>query len=306
MVEITLLAAFTRNVAECWGPAGTRWLTGLPESAGQVLRDWDLQLDRPYPLSLNWVTRVRRADGSAAVLKMGVPESEHLSEEVAALEFFGGRGAISVLARDPVRGALLLEEAAPGVPARSLVPDRDEAATATLIGVIRRLHRPAPPGIALPELAARRASFDEHLRRFPGDDPLPRHLVERAGQLLTELCATATERVVLHGDLHHDNVLTAGREPWLAIDPHGVVGDPGYEIGAMLYNPDPMTDDDTLLDLVPARIEQLADGLGMPIDRVVAWGFVQAVLSDVWKADSADAGIGRPLRLARLLLPRLP
>jgi streptomycin 6-kinase len=306
MVEITLPDTFTRQVAESWGAPGVRWLAELPGMAAQVLHDWDLRLDRLYPLSQNWVTRVLRADGSAAVLKMGVPDSEHLPQEAAALEFFAGRGAISVLARDTERGALLLEEATPGTQARSLVPDRDEAATATLITVIRRLHRPAPPGVALPELAARRESFDAHLRRFPGDAPLPRYLVERAGRLLSELCGTATERVVLHGDLHHDNVLTAGREPWLAIDPHGVIGDPGYEIGAMLYNPDPMDADDTVLKLVPARIEQLADGLDMPIERVVAWGFVQAVLSEVWNAEGDGVGTGRPLRLAHLLLPRLP
>ncbi|WIM94725.1 aminoglycoside phosphotransferase family protein [Actinoplanes oblitus] len=308
MVKIALPGTFQRRVMDCWGLAGTRWLADFPEIANQVLRDWDLRLDRTYPLSLNWVTRVHRADGSAAVLKMGVPESEHLTHEVAALEFFGGRGAVTVLARDAARGAVLLEEATPGVQARSLVPDRDETATATLIDVMHRLHRPAPPGIALPELAARRASFDEHLLRFPADDPLPRHLVELAGRLLTELCATASERVVLHGDLHHDNVLTAGREPWLVIDPHGVVGDPGYEIGAMLYNPDPMDDDDTVLELVPARIEQLADGLRMPVERVVSWGFVQAVLAEVWNAggDSTGTRTGRPLRLAHLLLRRLP
>ncbi|GLW34845.1 aminoglycoside phosphotransferase family protein [Actinoplanes regularis] len=306
MVEIALPDTFTRQVTENWGAAGARWLAELPAIATQVLRDWDLRLERPYPLSLNWVTRVRRADGSTAVLKMGVPESDHLAREAAALAFFGGRGAISVLGHDAERGALLLEEAAPGERARSLVPGRDEVATAALLGVIRRLHRPAPSGIALPELATRRESFDAHLRRFPGDGPVPRHLVERARGLLGELCATATQRVVLHGDLHHDNVLTAGREPWLAIDPHGVVGDPGYEIGAMLYNPGPMDADDTVLKLVPTRIEQLADGLGMPIERVVAWGFVQAVLSEVWNAEGDGADTGRPLRLARLLLPQLP
>ncbi len=306
MVEIVLPDTFTRQVIENWGTAGARWLAALPALATEVLRDWDLRLERTYPLSLNWVARALRADGSAVVLKMGVPESVHLAQEATALKFFGGRGAISVLDHDVERGALLLEEAAPGVRARSLVPGRDEAATAALLGVIRRLHRPAPPGIALPELAARRESFDAHLRRFPGDGPVPRHLVARAGRLLDELCASATQRVVLHGDLHHDNVLAAEREPWLAIDPHGVVGDPGYEIGAMLYNPDPMDVDDTVLKLVPARIEQLADGLGMPTERVVAWGFVQAVLSEVWNAEGDSAGTGRPLRLARLLLPRVP
>jgi len=84
---------------------------------------------------------------------------------------------------------------------------------------------------------------------------------------MRELCASATDRVVLHGDLHHDNILLATREAWLAIDPHGIVGDPGYEVGAPLFNPDPDNRDETLTALVPSRIEQLADELAMPVDR---------------------------------------
>jgi streptomycin 6-kinase len=116
---------------------------------------------------------------------------------------------------------------------------------------------------------------------------------------------------VLHGDLHHDNILRATREPWLAIDPHGIVGDPGYELGALLFNPDPDNRDEALTALVPSRVEQLADELSAPIDRVVAWGFVKAMLSDVWSTEpwspSADwSPISRALDVARMLLPRLP
>ena len=133
----------------------------------------------------------------------------------------------------------------------------------------------------------------------------------RAGGLMRELCASATERVVLHGDLHHDNILRATREPWLAIDPHGIVGDPGYEVGALLFNPDPDNRDEELTALVPSRVEQLADQLAMPVDRVRAWGFVRAVMSDVWSAQgwssaSDRSPISRALDVARRLLPRLP
>lgn len=186
-----------------------------------------------------------------------------------------------------------------------LVPERDEEATAAFVALTRRLHRPAPADCPLPELANRGEAFADHLRRFPDDRVLPRHLVERAGRLFDELCATATERVVLHGDLHHDNILRADREPWLAIDPHGLVGDPGSEVGPWLYNPEPPRRDDELLGLVPARIEQLADGLALPVERVVAWGFVLCVLSEVWDAEGGVASPGRALDVARQLLPRL-
>ncbi|WP_158079546.1 aminoglycoside phosphotransferase family protein [Actinomadura sp. CNU-125] len=293
-----------RNAANTWGAVGRRWLDDLPRLVKEVARDWSLDVGETFDLSFHWVAAVRREDGTAAVLKLGPTEPGHLAHEAAALDVFDGRGAVRLLACDAERGALLLERAEPGTMLRGLVPDRDGDATGALVEVMGRLHRPAPPDCGLPAVEAEGAAFAEHLDRFPGDGPLPRHLVERAARLFGELCADSAERFVLHGDLHHDNVLRGGREPWLAIDPHGVVGDRGYEIGPVLYNPDPGVRDERLRDLVPARIERLADGLGMPVDRAVAWGFASCVLSEVWEAQGGEPG-GRALDVARLLLPGL-
>jgi streptomycin 6-kinase len=300
--------ALARNVVEAWGDAGRRWLTDLPGLAAAVARDWDLDLDpgTPFVLSYNWVVAATRTDGTAAVLKLGLPEPGHLAREAAALDVFDGHGAVRLLAYDAERGALLLERAEPGVPARDLLPGHDEEATAVAVTVARHLHRPPPPGCALPDLVSYRGSFTGYLQAHPGDEPLPRHLVEAADRLFAELTATAPDRVVLHGDLHHDNLLSATREPWLAIDPHGVVGDPGFEIGALLYNPEPERRSGELLALVPARIEQLSDGLGQPVERVLAWGFVMAVLSEVWTTEGDGTPGSRALDVARLLYPRLP
>jgi streptomycin 6-kinase len=305
-VPITAIPpALARNVTEAWGAEGTRWLAALPAIADEVAEGWGIEVGAPFALSYHWVARATRADGTAAVLKLGFPGAGHLGVEVAALRLFGGHGAVHLLGYDAARGALLLERARPGTPASALVPGRDEDATAAAIAVMRRLHRPPPPGCPLPDVASQGAAFTRYLRAHPGGGPLPRPLVERAGRLFGQLCASATSRVVLHGDLHHDNLLASDREPWLAIDPHGVIGDPGYEAGALLHNPDPGRRDDALLDLVPARVEQLADGLGMPAGRVVAWGFVKAVLSEVWTTEGDGAPGSRALDVALRLLPHL-
>ena len=295
-----------RNVVETWGAEGERWLADLPALVAAVAQDWGLQVGSRFDLSYNWVAAATQADGTPAVLKLGLPKAGHLTHEAAALAAFDGGGAVRLLAYDADRGALLLERAQPGVMARHLVPEHDREATAAAIAVIKRLHRPPPPDCPLPNLEVEADSFSGHLRTYPGDDPLPRHLVERAGRLFDELCATATTRVVLHGDLHHDNILSATREPWLAIDPHGWLGDPGYDVGALLYNPDPDLRDDRLVALVPVRVEQLAEGLGMPLERIVAWGFVMAVLSQVWTAQGGGTPSCRPLDVAMQLLPHLP
>jgi streptomycin 6-kinase len=303
MASVTIPPALRRNVVGNWGAAGVQWLSRLPALVEQVAREWDLGIAEPYALSMNWVAPATREDGTAVVVKLGVPDG-HLRHEAEALRAYDGYGAVRLLASSEDGGALLIERVEPGGMAADLVPADDRAATAALISVGRRLHRPQPPGFALPHLRQESMSFRSHLRRFPGDDPLPRHLVSRAGALFDELCDSADD-MLLHGDLHHDNVLRATREPWLAIDPFGLVGDPGFDCGPMLYNPDPHDRDEALLTLVPHRIEQLADGYAIPVDRVVAWGFVMAVLSEVWTAQGDEKVGGRPLDVAAMLYPRL-
>lgn len=293
------------NVVAMWGERGRRWLTNLPALRAAVGRDWDLRIGPPFELTYNWVAAASAADGSRAVLKLGVPGAEHLATEAAALEAFAGRGAVRLLAQDLRRGALLLERAEPGQRARELVPARDAEATAAALSVMRRLHVAPPADCALPPLVRFTSSFERYLRTHPGDGPLPRAVVDHAHGLFAELCASATRTVVLHGDLHHDNTLRAGRESWLAIDPFGLIGDPGFDVGALLYNPEPDNRDESLLALVPARIEQLADGLGIPPERVRAWGFVMGVLSEVWTVEDGGPARTRALDVALRLLPTL-
>ncbi len=328
--------ALARNVVGAWGEAGRRWLAGLPGILAGVARDWELTVGAPFELSYHYVVAVTCGDGTPAVLKLGVPTGGSLAREAPALAAFGGHGVARLLRADLGRGALLLERITPGWRLRDLVPVTDAEATSAAMSVMRELHVPAPDGCplpgavlaegvlpagvrpaevlaegVLPEAAAQAAAFDRYSAVHGQAGPLPLDLVVRAGGLMRELCGSAARRVVLHGDLHHDNILRGTREPWLAIDPHGIVGDPGYEIGALLYNPDPDDRDPALTALVPARVEQLAGELAMPVDRVVAWGFVKAVLSDVWSAEEWAPGaawspVSRALDVARLLLPRLP
>lgn len=297
------------NVVAAWGDDGARWLAELPLIREAVCRDWDLEIGAPFDLSYHYVAAVTCGDGTRAVLKLGVPGGDSLRTEAPALTAFAGRGAVRLLRHDLDRGALLLERAEPGVRARDLVPARDAEATSAAVDVMRRLNVAPPPGCPLPELLSQSVAFDEYLATWDDSGPLPRDLVARARGLMRELCASAPDHVLLHGDLHHDNILRATREPWLAIDPHGIIGDPGYEVGSLLFNPDPHDRDERLTALVPPRIEQLSDQLRMPLDRVIAWGFVKAVLSDVWTAEEWSPSrvwpISRALDVARLLLPRL-
>jgi len=296
--------ALRANVVEVWGDAGRSWLTGLPDTVRKIAELWGLQLTRSaYEMSFHWVAPVAAPDGTPAVLKLGVPGEVHLEREGATLRAYDGHGAARLLAHAPEYGALLIERLRPGQQAATLVPHADEDATSAITGVLRQLHDAPVHGTTLPELTALGDDFRVLLAQpqLPGP---PRPLVERALGLFDELCADVPRRCVVHGDLHHDNVLAGSRTPWLAIDPHGHLGDPGYDVGAMLFNPRIDERDEQLLALVDARVAQIADQLAMPLDRVVAWGFVKAVLSEVWSAGEGWQPT-RALDVAELLAPRV-
>jgi len=274
-----------RTAIELDGPAGRDWLDRLPAIVAGCARRWSLAVEPPFPnLSYNYVAPASRADGSAAVLKVCLPNSEYRTE-ATALRLFDGRGAARLLEADLDRAVLLLERLEPGTPLTA-VPD-DERATAIAAGVMRRLWQPAPADGPLPSVGDWVRGME---RRAPGvlgrDEKFPTHWLDRALALFAELDASAPTTVLLHGDLHHGNILTARREPWLAIDPKGITGEPAAEIGALLLNPMPQ-----LLEapqpgrLLARRVELLAGALGLDQTRVRDWGIVRAVLSAFWSLE---------------------
>ena len=228
---------------------------------------WRLVNDGSFTRYRRFVEPVRRADGSAAVLRLAPPD------ELDAAEWFSGHGVVRVLEIDRASGALLLERALPGTHLGSLVPLRDEEATAAVASLMPVLWRPPDEGCSFPGVR----EWGESL--VPGS---------RAGGMYSELCDSMGEVVVLHGDLHHDNVLRSG-DGWVAIDPKGVVGEPAYETGALLRNPFPgLLDVPSPGRLARRRVDQLCQLLGLDAARVRGWAYSQAALAAAWAVEDGE------------------
>jgi len=299
-----LSPAFVTTIRTTFGDAGDVFLRDLPHLLEMYAQRWELILLPAFPnVSYNYVAPVVRRDGSEAVLKLGVPHREARSE-MAALAFYGGSGCVRLLEADPDGGALLLDRVRPGATLQQLAYTDDVQATAVLADVMDALWRPAPAmhemltiAVWAAELAALRPNFGG------GTGPFPAHLVDIAERLFAELLASSAAPVVLHGDLHHDNVLAAQGECWLAIDPKGVVGEREFEVYALLRNPLgwPLAQPDPAR-VLQRRIDQVADRLGLDRQRIRLWSVAQCVLSAWWDYNDHDPAAGQDdLRIAELL-----
>lgn len=291
---------FARTMQEVYGPAGADWLKRLPAFLAYCEQRWALTVMPPFALSYNYVAPALRNDGRGIVLKVGFPGAE-LMAEIEALRLFDGRGIALLLDADRERGVLLLERLSPGTPLSRLTDDAQ--ATSIAAGVMRRLWRPAPPEHPFPTVAKWALGLGRLREHFGGTTGLfPTRLVEQAESLFAELLASSSEQVLLHGDLHHDNILAAEREPWLAIDPKGLVGEPAYEVGALMRNqlPQPLAGEYASRFLA-RRLDQLAEELGLERGRLHGWSLAQAVLSAWWSFEDHGYGWEPAMALAELL-----
>ena len=99
------------------------------------------------------------------------------------------------------------------------------------------------------------------------------------------MLSTTTKKVLLHGDLHHDNILKNG-DGWLVIDPNGFIGDPAFEPAAYLCNPIPeLLQEDNANEIISNRIKLCSTELKIPEQRIADWLYAKAVLCWAWSLE---------------------
>lgn len=271
-----LPAALVDTVTAELGDRGRLFLASLPELVEDLAIRWGLGLGLPYEdLSYHYVCRATRDDGTPAVLKVGVPHDE-MRNEIAALRHFDGRGMARLYQADEEEGALLLERLDPGATLSAAAAADDDAATRIAAGVMRGIWREAPPDHDLWNLDRWFQSL-----WLPGET-VPNALVVGAAATARELIDTTAEPVLLHGDLHHFNILSSGSE-WRAIDPKGLVGDPAFELAAFCRNPH-----EPPLEVVDRRLGVLCAELGLDRERVCRWLYAEQVLNACWSLEAGE------------------
>ena len=270
------------------------WLARVPELVEGCCEEWELRLGEPYPSgAAGYAVRAERPDGTPAVLKLINPHRE-ARHEGDALELWDGDGAVRLLARDDERWALLLERCEPGTFLSSIQTER---ALDVLIGLLPRLWKRAEEPFH--RLADEASWWVEYLPREwqEAGRPYERRLLDAALDALRTLAPTQGEQVLVHQDLHGENVLAAQREPWLVIDPKPLVGEREFAIAGAVRSFELGHGRREVLH----RLDRLTSDLGLDRERARGWAVGQTI---AWSGGSDY--IAAHVESARWLLDASP
>lgn len=264
------------------GPEWAAFVDALPGVVRSLYDDWELRPD-------GWmmhgycalVVPVLTSGGKRKILKVSFRDEENEHEHLA-LARWGGDGAVRMERADPGRGAMLLER----LRDQTLAEAWDIEACTVVGELYGRLHVPAPPQLRpLTHFVARWA---DDLAALPRTAPLPQRLVQQAVSLSRDFCADPDSTgTLIHTDLHYGNVLAGDREPWLAIDPKPLSGDPHYEPAPMLWNRwrELRESPRGVRDAVRRRFHTLVDTAGLDEQRARDWVVVRMLDLACWRLD---------------------
>lgn len=277
---IGIPAEFARGTTEREGEQGAQWLAALPGLVADLVHRWRCELDGPVVHGGVGVVVPVLYDRRPAVLKVSFPHPGNRSEP-DAFAAWAGQGAVRLYERADESFAMLLERAGPHTLAE--VPENDEV-VAVAGRLNRRLAVPAPSA-DLPRLRDRTEAWESALRRAAAEfaGALPRRVVEAAVATVREIGGDQPE-VMVHGDLHPGNILAAGREPWLAVDSKGFVGDPAYDGGTLLKSRIPalLAQGGNLDRAVLRSADVFSEAAELDGERVRRWGQFHAVEAAFW------------------------
>lgn len=278
------------------GEVGRAFIAALPDRAAEFLDRWGLTVTGPSMHgAASLVLPVLRAD-TPAVLKLQLVDEE-TETEPAALTAWAGRGAVILLDHDPDTGTMLLERADEHRHLSTHPNPRD--AVRILADLLARLTAtPAPPDLRhLSRIASDMlAASPRAAARLGGDDA---RLLKTCASAVREVLPEPGDRL-LHWDLHYDNILAADREPWLAIDPKPLAGDPGFDLLPALTNPGDPEPAETLW-----RFDLLTERLGLDRERARAWTLARVLQNGLWDVEDGEPALDPDqVSIARTLLAR--
>ena len=291
-----LMHKLAQNVINILGENGKKWITNLPNTIEILADRWNLSNLVPVDnMTFNYVAKAIYNSNQPVVLKIGF-DTNVISDEKRALIYFDGNASIRLIDYNEKYNALLLQQAIPGTTLKSLYPANDKFVIDCYVDTVQKL---------LDKPLNNKNGFrhiSDWLKILDGfkSDKLPEYLLKKAIHLKNILLASIKTEILLHGDLHQDNILK-NNDTWLAIDPKGIIGEPEFEVAAFDFiHGTELTNNLEAKKLFLDRINILAKRSNLSAERIRNWTLVRLILSATWHIeDNGDPGLA--VELAEIL-----
>ena len=289
---------FTRNTLGLCGKSGEQWLKNLPEIISEIEENWSLKTQRHFPnLSYNYVAPCVCDDGVDAVLKIALPlNNPEIYSEARFLQTANGIGAVRLLKLDDDRRAILLERLKPGKNLKEIYRADESQAVEAAIKNLRSLIKKPPQNSKFLRLENWFDNFFTKAR----ETNFPSEFQMKSREFYGKLSSASKQKFLIHGDFHHENILSATREPFLAIDPKGIVGEIGYEIAVFLNNHLWWLANDTnLKNRLNDAVQKFSEAFKIESRDLRRWAFAQIVLSAWWTFEDNGENWAKELSFAQ-------
>ncbi|MBM3207233.1 MAG: hypothetical protein FJZ57_01315 [Chlamydiae bacterium] len=201
------------------------------------------------------------------------------NNQKAALTLLPKNCCPSLIKFDNKLKALLIEEIRPGNTLKQLAKQNENEATLLFCQLLKKMYVKTSSSTKLPTVKG-------WLSSIQGNAKLSHETLVAAGKAIKFTENYPQETCILHGDLHHENIVYSQDKGWVAIDPKGVIGFTGFETAIFLLNPINETPN---LERLFNRLAILHQELNLDPILLKNLAFLRAVLGFIWDVEENNS-----------------
>ncbi|MDF2543644.1 MAG: aminoglycoside resistance protein [Herbinix sp.] len=233
--------------------------------------------------SVNCIFICKSDDFGNAILKIGNQNNEILTE-YNTLKEYDGKHFCKVYASDLENGIILEELIKPG---RQL---RNEKSLEKRLNIFSSLYNGLHIKPKNPNIYPTYSDWVSRITKYMSNRPDYKELyyyMKKAEDICHGINSLHAKKMLLHGDLHHDNILLQGDTQYKIIDPKGVVGDPIFDVPRFILNEN---DDEISTEenykKICCIIQYLEKSLGIPSAIIKQCYFIEMTMANCWDVES--------------------
>jgi streptomycin 6-kinase len=222
-----------------------------------------------------------------------------IEDEFNTLSEYNGRYFCKIYGVDLANGVLIEEQVQPGTElSNELSLDKRLEVFAS---IHKGLHIKASKQYKYPTYYDWVSNATRYIETREDHKELCMHM-QKAEDICKELITIYPRKLLLHGDLHHYNILRNNQNGYTLIDPKGVIGDSIFDIPRFLLNEMEDELDKKLFDKIIYAIKVIGEKLGIPTKIIKKAFYIEMAMAECWMIEDGElANVDKVIFAERVL-----